>query len=338
MSSGNFARQVLTGPGLVDSLSNLIIRPPRDEYTDNDLKQEILKFNDNPDNIFFRHDIELQNMRGLTIQCSWYKPVMLDEHGSPKAKRRPCVIYCHGNRGNRLNALEAINVLESGFTLFAFDFCGCGKSDGEYISLGHYERQDLAAVVEYLRKQVEEVSSIAIWGRSMGAVTAIMYAARDPSINCIVCDSPFSSLKELIDDLVIQYTAPALSWVSNFIVSNTVKVIRRNIVKRAMFDIDDIDTVKFARDCKVPTMLIHGEDDDFVLPEHSKRVYDAFKGLCIRMLDQGGHNDERALEIYKKILDFITQNTRNEVKREGDEPCEDSDIKVPPILTTIAES
>ncbi|CCW67952.1 unnamed protein product [Phytomonas sp. Hart1] len=258
--------------------------------------------------------MELRNMRGLTIQCSWYKPVMLDEHGSPKVERRPCVIYCHGNCGSRRDALDAINVLESGFTLFAFDFCGCGKSDGEYISMGYYERQDLAAVVEYLRKQVEEVSSIAIWGRSMGAVTAIMYAAGDPSINCIVCDSPFSSLKELIDDLVTEHTESVSCCIPNFCKRGAVNVIRKNIIKRAMFDIDDVDTVKFARDCKVQTMLIHGEDDDFVLPEHSKRIFNAFKGSCVRTLVRGEHNDKRAPNVYMKILDFITQNTKNEVK------------------------
>ena len=32
-----------------------------------------------------------------------------------------------------------------------FDFSGCGLSDGEYISLGVHESEDLKVVVEYLR-------------------------------------------------------------------------------------------------------------------------------------------------------------------------------------------
>ena len=34
---------------------------------------------------------------------------------------------------------------------FSFDFSGCGLSDGEYISLGINESDDLEAVVNYLR-------------------------------------------------------------------------------------------------------------------------------------------------------------------------------------------
>jgi hypothetical protein len=36
----------------------------------------------------------------------------------------------------------------------------------------------------------------------MGAVTAILYAANDPSIACLVLDSPFSNLKVLAMELV----------------------------------------------------------------------------------------------------------------------------------------
>lgn len=42
-------------------------------------------------------------------------------------------------------------------------------------------RQDLAAVVDHLLL-TKTVSRIGFWGRSMGAVTAIMYGSRDPSV------------------------------------------------------------------------------------------------------------------------------------------------------------
>ena len=85
-------------------------------------------------------------------------------------------------------------------TVFTFDFSGCGLSEGEYISLGYYERDDVEAIINYLR-QSDEISTIALWGRSMGAVTALMYADRDPSIAALVLDSPFSNLKVLAEEL-----------------------------------------------------------------------------------------------------------------------------------------
>lgn len=67
------------------------------------------------------------------------------------------------------------HILCHDITLFTFDFAGCGNSEGEYISLGYYEKDDVDVVFKYLRS-LGTVSSIGLWGRSMGAVTALMYA------------------------------------------------------------------------------------------------------------------------------------------------------------------
>jgi alpha-beta hydrolase superfamily lysophospholipase len=64
----------------------------------------------------------------------------------------------------------------------------------------------VAAVVDHLRDQ-GHTSKIGIWGQSMGAVTALLYANRDPSIAGIVLDSPFSSLNKLMMELVDKFTA-----------------------------------------------------------------------------------------------------------------------------------
>lgn len=58
---------------------------------------------------------------------------------------------------------------------------GSGMSEGQYVTLGAREVDDLASAVEYLRDE-GSTSTIALWGRSMGAVTALLYSQRDPSI------------------------------------------------------------------------------------------------------------------------------------------------------------
>ena len=42
-------------------------------------------------------------------------------------------------------------LLGRNITVFTFDFAGCGLSEGEYISLGYYERDDVDCVFKYLR-------------------------------------------------------------------------------------------------------------------------------------------------------------------------------------------
>lgn len=49
------------------------------------------------------------------------------------------------------------------------------------MSLGANEQHDLDVVIKYLRR-MNRVSSIGLWGRSMGAVTALMYGPTDPSL------------------------------------------------------------------------------------------------------------------------------------------------------------
>ena len=81
----------------------------------------------------------------------------------------------------RARCLQALDVLElilsAGMTLFALDLGGCGLSEGEYISLGWYEREDVCEVVKHLRG-TGEVSCIGLWGRSMGAVTSLLHGDR----------------------------------------------------------------------------------------------------------------------------------------------------------------
>ncbi|KAL8152465.1 hypothetical protein V2J09_010225 [Rumex salicifolius] len=105
----------------------------------------------------------LKNSRSHTLKCSHYMP---SPH--PEDTPLPCVVYCHGNRADANEA--AVVLLPLNITVFTLDFSGSGLSDGDYVSLGWHEKDDLRAVVSYLRSN-KEVSRIGLWGRSMGAVT-----------------------------------------------------------------------------------------------------------------------------------------------------------------------
>lgn len=83
-------------------------------------------------------------------------------------------------------------------SVLLFDCAGSGLSDGEYITLGVRESEDLAKMIEYVTTK-KGVTDIALWGRSMGAVASIIYCSRNKkSIVACIYDSPFSTLKKLI--------------------------------------------------------------------------------------------------------------------------------------------
>ena len=137
---------------------NAIIRPPRARYSLDELGPPFFTLGGLR---YHRTDFCQRNKRGMQVQCSWWQPIAeqrVDE-------KLPCVVYMHGNSSCRGEAVEILPmVLELGCTLMTFDFCGCGMSDGDFISLGWYERDDAEAVVEYLRAS-GTVSTIGLWGR-----------------------------------------------------------------------------------------------------------------------------------------------------------------------------
>ena len=114
----------------------------------------------------------------------------------------PVVIYLHGNASNKKEGEDSADLLlPQGINVFSFDFSGCGNSDGDWVSLGLKEQDDLAAVIDYL-KQTDTFSTIGLWGRSMGAATAILFASQHKDIiNAMVLDSGFASLEDLISSI-----------------------------------------------------------------------------------------------------------------------------------------
>ena len=91
---------------------------------------------------FERRDLDLKNPAGEILRCSHFIPGNY-ERLLTKTKL-PCVIYLHGNCSSRLEALPVANILlPLNITVFTFDFSGCGHSEGEYVTLGYKEKDDL---------------------------------------------------------------------------------------------------------------------------------------------------------------------------------------------------
>ncbi|ONI28572.1 hypothetical protein PRUPE_1G148800 [Prunus persica] len=220
---------------------------------------------------------------------------------SPEEKPLPCVIYCHGNSGCRADASEAaIILLPSNITVFTLDFSGSGLSGGEHVTLGWNEKDDLRTVVDYLRAD-GNVSLIGLWGRSMGAVTSLLYGAEDPSIAGMVLDSPFSDLVDLMMELVDTYKIR----LPKFTVKFAIQYMRRAIQKKAKFDITNLNTSKVANSCFVPSLFGHAIDDDFIQPHHSDRIFEAYMGDKNIIKFEGDHNSPRPQFYFDSINIFF---------------------------------
>ncbi|XP_068320215.1 uncharacterized protein [Pyrus communis] len=279
---------------MIHQFINFVIRPPRAEYNPDQYLWE--KDFTLAGRAYKRQDLELTNARGHTLRCSHYLPSPFPEDVS-----LPCVIYCHGNSGCRADANEAaVMLLPSNITVFTLDFSGSGLSDGDYVSLGWHERDDLKIVVSYLRSKKQNLR-IGLWGRSMGAVTCLLYGAEDPSIAGMVLDSAFSSLYVLMMELVDVYKIR----LPKFTVKMAIQYMRRIIEKKAKFDIMDLNCLQVAPKTFIPALFGHAKDDKFIQTHHSDIIYKSYAGDKNIIHFDGDHNSSRPQFYYDSVSIFF---------------------------------
>ena len=109
----------------------------------------------------------------MVLKCSLFEP---ENTNGGEYQKKGVIIYLHGFNGSRIESIKfAEIILQHNISFCCFDFAGSGLSDGEYVTLGYYEKDDVTAVVQYLRTQ-KKYQEIGLWGRSMGAVTGLLYA------------------------------------------------------------------------------------------------------------------------------------------------------------------
>lgn len=112
---------------------------------------------------------------------------------------KEALLYLHGNGGSKIEILGVLPLIgEHGVAVISFDFVGCGNSDPGMLTYGINESADAETVLREAYKYIE-VERLTVWGRSMGAVTAILFAAKNHKIvDKLVLDSPFRSLEEVV--------------------------------------------------------------------------------------------------------------------------------------------
>lgn len=197
------------------------------------------------------------------------------------------------------------------------------------MSLGAYEKDDLKAVIEFLREE-GLTSSIALWGRSMGAATALLHGERDPSVAGMILDSSFSDLQTLAEEIVDKGRKNGL-FVPGFVVYIAIRFIRSSVMKAGRFDIKTLSPIKHAHKCFIPALFVAAgnrcqihhntifstwhthtycllltEGDQFVPAHHSKNIYQKYAGDKNLIIVDGDHNTARPKFLYDSAAIFLS--------------------------------
>jgi fermentation-respiration switch protein FrsA (DUF1100 family) len=221
-------------------------------------------------------EVSFRTEDGLLLG-GWWLP-------SPEAKRT--VIALHGHRGARHHCVGIAAALwRTGSNVLLFDHRGRGSSEGESISLGHFETVDVSAAIGYALSRAPNVP-LGLIGYSMGGAVSLISAARDKRVGAVVADSPFASERELVRALLRKQIGP---------LHGPVATLSERLLP---YDPGEVEPIKeVANIAPRATLFIHGLLDETCDPEDSVRLYNAAgEPKELWLLEEAGHCDAYFLD------------------------------------------
>lgn len=217
-------------------------------------------------------DYQLSDIGGVKKQDAFFT----NAHGTrlhawyfekPGAKKT--VLVSHGNAGNLTHRGDLIKMLlESGASVFIYDYSGFGLSKGSPTVDGCCE--DTIAAYDYLAKEKKlAADSIVLYGESIGTAFTCQLAQKRPSAG-IILQSAFQSLPQI--------AAEKLPLIS--------------VYPRQIYPVNQLDSLAFVKGEHPPLLLIHGEKDDLIPEHNAEDLFKAASGIkSIIRLPKAGHND-----------------------------------------------
>ena len=171
-----------------------------------------------------------------------------------------------------------------GFNQLIVDQRAHGESDGKALTFGIKERYDCLDWVNYAVSRFGKDVRILLGGVSMGAATVLMAADLPLPDNVvgITGDCGYSSPEAIIRKVCVDMGIPARLGYP------VVALSARLFCGVSLKESSAVESVRHAR---VPIMLMHGEEDDFVPYPMAKEIYDACNAPRKRLLSipRAGH-------------------------------------------------
>jgi fermentation-respiration switch protein FrsA (DUF1100 family) len=132
-------------------------------------------------------DVAFSSRDGVTLR-GWFIP-------APSAQGT--VVFCPGHAGSMdPDVVYAPWFNEAGFNVLMFDFRAHGRSDGDRVSMGYFERQDLLGAVDYLKGR--GIAEVGVLGFSMGGSVGLITASQSDAIRAVVSDGGFARLESAL--------------------------------------------------------------------------------------------------------------------------------------------
>lgn len=171
----------------------------------------------------------------------------------------PIEVLFHGYRSHAYRDCCGGHALshKMGFNALVVDQRALGASEGHTITFGIKERKDCLCWVHYLTDRFGSNTPIILSGLSMGAATVLMSTNLNlpRNVACIIADSPYSAPIAIIEKVCKDKKYP-------------VAICRPFVYLGALiyggFNLGSCTAKEAVKNCRIPVLLIHGEEDRLV--------------------------------------------------------------------------
>ena len=240
-------------------------------------------------------DVTVINPDGMKL-AGWFIP---SENGA-------VIIMQHGYKSTRSELLnEAEMMHRHGYGVLLTSIRAHDYSEGELITLGYYETDDMEAWYQYLLTRTDiDPEKIGILGNSYGGMLSIQYAALNEKIKAVVANSAFSSMQDTVTTSVTHFTGlPEFPFVPLIVFwAETDTGVK----------MEEIDATKWISEISPrPVFLMQGGADTVVSPNSGQLLYDAAGEPKELWFDpELGHvefDTERAAEYEARVVAFFDQ-------------------------------
>lgn len=206
-------------------------------------------------------------------------------------------IMVHGRGARRTECLRAVRTArEAGLTSLLISYRNDGEapyaSDGRY-GLGLTEWHDVEAAIRYALDH--GARDVVLFGWSMGGAISLQAADRSPLrryIRAMVLDGPVINWLDVLSHHAKVNRIPAQAGrLGQWLISNAAGRALTGLA--APLDLKSMDWVTRAEEIRIPTLILHSKDDDFVPYGPSAELAGKNPGvITFEPFTQAGHTKE----------------------------------------------
>ncbi len=191
------------------------------------------------------------------------------------------IILSHGYTDNHIGSLKYVSMyLDLGYNCIVYDLRGHGENARTFTTYGILEGRDITCLVEDTWERYPDMTILGLHGESLGAASTITSLKYRPDASFVVADCGFSDIENVLRNGYKSAHLPGFL----FEVADVGARIRYHYSLKDMRPIDSLD------DNEIPILFIHGEADNFILPENSEDMFERTKGIKeFHLISGAGH-------------------------------------------------